>query len=111
FRTLNDVLFADRALAVQVPYPLPDTPIPSYTISTAQEAGWIWDIGLQQRRGVGYVYSSRHTDDARAEQVLRAYIGDHDAGLSPISANQNNHPLVFYFETAVFFFQVPSNDS
>ncbi|MDO8654375.1 MAG: tryptophan 7-halogenase [Undibacterium sp.] len=83
FRTLNDVLFADRALAVQVPYPLPDTPIPSYTISTAQEAGWIWDIGLQQRRGVGYVYSSRHTDDARAEQVLRAYIGTHNAGLSP----------------------------
>ena len=53
----------------------PDTPIPSYTISTAHEAGWTWDIGLQQRRGVGYVYSSRYTDDARAERVLRDYIG------------------------------------
>ena len=75
FRKIDDVLFVDRALAAQVPYPSTDTPIPSYTISTAKEAGWIWDIGLQQRRGVGYVYSSRHTNDARAEQVLRHYIG------------------------------------
>lgn len=75
FHQVNDALFVDRALAVQVPYPQPDSPIPSYTISTAKEAGWIWDIGLQQRRGVGYVYSSRHTDDSRAEQVLRDYVG------------------------------------
>jgi len=69
FRSRRDVLFADRAVAMQVPYERPDTPIPSYTISTAQEAGWIWDIGLQKRRGVGYVYSSRHTDDARRGSV------------------------------------------
>ncbi|MES2016325.1 MAG: tryptophan halogenase family protein [Pseudomonadota bacterium] len=74
-RALDDVLFVDRALAIQVLYPAPDTPIASYTISTAHEAGWSWDIGLQQRRGVGYVYSSRHTSDARAEQVLRQHIG------------------------------------
>jgi tryptophan 7-halogenase len=58
-----------------VPYAQPDAPIPSYTMSTAQEAGWIWDIGLQKRRGVGYVYSSRHTDDERAEAVFRRYLG------------------------------------
>jgi tryptophan halogenase len=29
------------------------------------------------------VYSSRHTDDARAEQVLRAYIGPRAEGLAP----------------------------
>ena len=74
-RELDDVLFVDRALGIQAPYPEPDAPIASYTISTAQEAGWTWDIGLQQRRGIGYVYSSRHTSDARAEQVLREYIG------------------------------------
>ncbi|HKD23294.1 MAG TPA: tryptophan 7-halogenase, partial [Rhizomicrobium sp.] len=61
FTDINDSLFVDRALALQVPYERPDRPIASYTISTAQEAGWIWDIGLQQRRGVGYVYSSRYT--------------------------------------------------
>jgi tryptophan halogenase len=78
FTAVDELLFVDRALAVQVPYPASDSPIPSYTISTAQEAGWIWDIGLQQRRGVGHVYSSRHTDDARAEQVLRDYLRDHN---------------------------------
>jgi tryptophan halogenase len=83
FKKIDDVLFVDRALAVQVPYPQENSPIPSYTISTAKEAGWIWDIGLQQRRGVGYVYSSRHTDDARAEQVLREYIGASEAEVHP----------------------------
>lgn len=83
FHAMNDVLFADRALALQVPYPRPDTPIASYTIATAQEAGWTWDIGLQARRGVGYVYSSRHTDDARAEEVLRRHIGPASETLSP----------------------------
>jgi tryptophan halogenase len=66
-----------------VPYATPDAPIPSTTISTAHEAGWTWDIGLQDRRGIGYVYSSRHTDDARAEQVLRDYIGPQADGLTP----------------------------
>jgi tryptophan halogenase len=82
-KRLDDVLFVDRALAMQVPYPAADTPIASYTISTAHEAGWTWDIGLQQRRGIGYVYSSRHTSDERAEQVLRAYIGPAAQGLTP----------------------------
>ncbi|MEB0032436.1 tryptophan 7-halogenase [Undibacterium sp. RTI2.1] len=89
FHKVDDVLFADRALAVQVPYPQADTAIPSYTISTAKEAGWIWDIGLQQRRGVGYVYSSRHTDDTRAEQVLRNYIGAGNENLTPRSLKLN----------------------
>jgi tryptophan halogenase len=72
---VQDTLFVDRAVAIQVPYADTNAPIASYTISTAHEAGWSWDIGLQQRRGLGYVYSSRYTDDARAEQVLRRHIG------------------------------------
>ena len=83
FHSVNDVLFVDRALAMQVPYERPDAPIPSYTISTAHEAGWTWDIGLHERRGIGYVYSSRYTDDARAEQVLRNYIGPASEQLNP----------------------------
>ncbi|MGF6494136.1 tryptophan halogenase [Luteibacter sp. 621] len=75
FRSRADVLFSDRAVAMQVPYETPDAFIPSYTISTAQEAGWIWDIGLQKRRGTGYVYSSRHTTQDRAEEVFRQYLG------------------------------------
>ena len=75
FKDCSDVLFCDTALAAQVPYETPDAPMASQTISTAQEAGWIWDIGLPARRGIGHVYSSRHISDEDAERELRAYIG------------------------------------
>lgn len=68
------VLFNDSALAVQVPYAHEDDPIASQTTSSAQPNGWIWDIGLPGRRGIGHVYSSAHTSDADAERVLRAYV-------------------------------------
>lgn len=68
------VLFNDRAIAVQVPYVDPTVEIACQTLSTAQEAGWIWDIGLQSRRGIGHVYSSTHTSDDDAEAALRRYI-------------------------------------
>ncbi|MEE2693159.1 MAG: tryptophan halogenase family protein [Pseudomonadota bacterium] len=82
FRSLNDVLFVDRAVAIQVPYASENEPVKVATTSTAHEAGWTWDIPLMDRRGVGYVYSSRYTDDERAEEVLRAYIGPAAEGLT-----------------------------
>lgn len=78
---IDDIIFNDTALAMQVPYADADAPIASHTIATAHEAGWTWDIGLHNRRGVGYVYSSRHTTDERAEQVLRDYVGEQAKGL------------------------------
>jgi hypothetical protein len=78
FVSRRDVLFNDRALAVQVPYPALDAPIASQTTSTAQSCGWIWDIGLPSRRGIGHVYSSAHCSDDEAEAALRAYLGDAD---------------------------------
>ncbi|WAC74504.1 tryptophan 7-halogenase [Roseateles sp. SL47] len=83
FKPLKDVLFVDRALAMQVPYERPDAPIASCTMATAQHHGWIWDIGLQERRGIGHVYSSRHTDDESAERELRHYIGPAAQSLTP----------------------------
>ncbi|WP_199775595.1 tryptophan halogenase family protein [Microbulbifer pacificus] len=77
----RNVLFADYALAAQLPYAVENAPIPSFTISTAQESGWIWDIGLSERRGTGYVYSSAHTDHDRAETVFRSYLGDDEGKL------------------------------
>jgi tryptophan halogenase len=74
FLPQRGILFNDRALAVQVPYAHENAPIASQTTSTAQDAGWIWDIGLPTRRGVGHVYSSAHTDDEAAERALRAHI-------------------------------------
>ena len=75
FINKKSTLFADYALAVQVPYADENAPIPCYTIATAKESGWIWDIGLTSRRGTGYVYSSAHTTHERAEEVLRSYLG------------------------------------
>ncbi|MBN9590026.1 MAG: tryptophan halogenase [Alphaproteobacteria bacterium 64-11] len=82
FKDSGDVLFCDRALAMQVPYESEDAPMASHTISTAQSAGWTWDIGLPTRRGVGYVYSSRHISDEAAEEELRRYVGHRAKGLT-----------------------------
>lgn len=75
FRPVSDTLLTDHAVTIQVPYPTPDSPINACTHSTAQAAGWIWDIGLTNRRGVGYVYSSNYVSHEQAEQCLRRYIG------------------------------------
>jgi flavin-dependent dehydrogenase len=87
YKSVKPVLFCDTALAMQVPYESPQDPIASYTISTAHEAGWTWDIGLDNRRGIGYVYSSAHTDDVSAEALLRKYIGKQADGLETRKIN------------------------
>jgi flavin-dependent dehydrogenase len=76
FKDCSDILFIDTALTVQVPYDSENSPIASHTISTGQEAGWIWDIGLQHRRGVGYAYSSKYSSEEQARSVLASYVGD-----------------------------------
>lgn len=73
FVSQSQYLSVDSAVTLQVSYEKDDSPIATHTISTAQEAGWIWDISLQSRRGTGYVYSSKHTTPERAEAVLKAY--------------------------------------
>ncbi|TQV88929.1 tryptophan halogenase family protein [Aliikangiella coralliicola] len=76
WKKIDDVIFNDTALAMQVPYQTSDAPIATHTIATAHDAGWTWDIGLSNRRGVGYVYSSQHTTDEKAEETLRRYVGE-----------------------------------
>lgn len=73
-RSERGVLFNDSALAVQVPHPQAHAPLASATIATAHAEGWTWDIGLPTRRGLGFVYSSGHTDDAAAERALMAHL-------------------------------------
>jgi flavin-dependent dehydrogenase len=74
FISCEDTLFIDQAIAVQVPYEHEDSPIQSHTLSTAQSAGWIWDIGLPSRRGIGSVYSSNHITEDQAHQELLNYL-------------------------------------
>lgn len=78
----SDCLFINSAIAMQAPYPNGESPIATHTISTAQPAGWVWDIGLSSRRGLGHVYSSDHCTDDAAEQTLRNYIGPAEKDLS-----------------------------
>ncbi|WP_395007653.1 tryptophan halogenase family protein [Undibacterium sp.] len=80
FLSQKHILFNDTALAVQVHYSDEQSEIASQTISTAQDSGWIWDIGLPTRRGTGYVYSSAHTSDDKAELALRNYLIKTGAG-------------------------------
>ncbi len=72
--SMKEFLFNDAAIAVQVPYTKPDDPIASVTRATAVESGWIWDIGLQTRRGIGHVFSTAHTDEAGAMKTIRDYV-------------------------------------
>jgi len=67
------VVITDKALTTHVSS-TSDDPIASQTISTAHENGWIWDIALPTRRGVGCVYSSSHCDKKQALSALTKYI-------------------------------------
>jgi tryptophan halogenase len=74
FEDKSDVLLCDTALAVQLPIDSASD-LPSATVATARTAGWIWDITLSSRRGVGYVYSSKHQTEKSARAELNSYIG------------------------------------
>ncbi len=73
FLDRSDILFNNRALAAQVAVE-PGSPIASQTTATAHDAGWIWDIGLPTRRGIGCVYSSAHLSDDAAADTMGRYV-------------------------------------
>ena len=75
-------LLNDCALAVQLPV-APDSAIAAQTDATAHAAGWIWDIGLPTRRGVGCVYASGHCSDEEAAATLARYLGRDLDDLAP----------------------------
>ncbi|MAH73804.1 MAG: tryptophan halogenase [Cellvibrionales bacterium TMED49] len=103
----HQYLFNDSALAAQVSYEDENHPIESCTRSTAQKAGWIWDIGLQTRRGAGYVYSSSHTSDEKAYDELLEYIGETSTNINLDSISpkkitfQPGHRTVFWHRNCV----------
>lgn len=80
--SMKKYLFNDAAIAVQVPYAKADDAIASVTRATAVEVGWIWDIGLQSRRGIGHVYSTAHSDDEQAMSRIRAYVERTSPGIA-----------------------------
>ena len=82
FVSAEKVLFNDTALALHMPYAKEKNEIASHTIATGQNAGWIWDIGLSHRRGVGHVYSSQFLSDDEAHANLHKYLGPEADDLS-----------------------------
>ncbi|MEW6998619.1 tryptophan halogenase family protein [Colwelliaceae bacterium BS250] len=92
FKSQQHILFNDTALAVQVEYADNDAPIASCTVATAQDSGWIWDISLQNRRGIGHVFSSDFTSLDRAEEMLQNYVKN-----DPLLSSQNITPRQIKF--------------
>lgn len=99
---ISNTIFNDTALAAQVPYKNDNQPIKTHTLATAQTCGWIWDIGLQNRRGVGHVFSSRHISEDQATSQLVNYIGqaDEDVKIRKIKLN-HGYRKKFWHKNAV----------
>lgn len=98
----SDVLFIDRAIAVQLPYEADDVPVSSQTNSVGQRHGWIWDIGLKNRRGIGYVYSSGHANGESPEAALAAYVGPGFDALTPRELTiRSGHRATFWKRNCV----------
>lgn len=74
FEEKSSQILTDTALVLQEPT-TPESPIQPYTTAHAHKAGWIWDIPLTTRRGLGCVYSSAHMDESAALEEFSGYLG------------------------------------
>ncbi|MDN4501517.1 tryptophan 7-halogenase [Alteromonadaceae bacterium BrNp21-10] len=93
FMSQRHVLFNDTALAIQVEHVDNNAPIASCTVATAQSSGWIWDIALPHRRGIGHVFSRDFCSIDDAEQALQAYITN-----DPLLSQNKVEPRVIKFD-------------
>ncbi|MBC7919373.1 MAG: tryptophan 7-halogenase [Rhodoferax sp.] len=75
-------LLTDTALAVQIPTEA-QSEIPPYTLAKAHNCGWLWDIPLTNRRGVGFVFSSAHMSESDAVEGLSKHLQCDAEKLSP----------------------------
>ena len=70
----ENALPCNKAFAIQTAYPREEAPKP-YTVATALNHGWTWEIDLVNRRGNGYVYDGRRISSDQAEQELLQHLG------------------------------------
>ena len=82
FKSFNDMLLCDRALALQVDHVCEDE-IDSCTTSTALGAGWVWNVPLYNRVGTGYVFSSQFRSDEEAIEEFLGHLGERAGGKEP----------------------------
>jgi tryptophan halogenase len=72
--SFSDYLLCDRAIVFQTPSD-PNGRIKSYTRARAASSGWVFEIPTQERRGNGYVFSSKHISDDDARKELSEITG------------------------------------
>jgi tryptophan halogenase len=78
FHSFSKYLLCDRAIAIGAPYVVEPRRIDPFTRAVALRAGWMWQIPLRARRGIGYVYSSAYLEPKDAEIELRHVTGLHN---------------------------------
>ncbi|MFV8782055.1 tryptophan halogenase family protein [Microbulbifer sp. SA54] len=78
FRDYSSTLFNNAAVTLQLPRDHAE-PLISATESAALTNGWMWRIPLQQRTGLGYVYSDDFISAEAAETELRSVSGAPDS--------------------------------
>ena len=69
----SNVLLCDKAVVAKAPRATGE--FPPFTVSTGMNAGWAWQIPLNDNIGTGYVYSSKHIDGPSARQQLLSHAG------------------------------------
>lgn len=74
FEDMSSRILTDTALVFQKPTS-ESSEIQPYTSAAAHKAGWIWDIPLTNRRGLGCVYSSAHMSESEAVSEFSHYLG------------------------------------
>jgi len=81
FRSFQDTLPNDRAVALRVPVDMAKEGLRPCTTASAMDAGWIWTIPLYGRIGTGYVYAGDYCGPEEAERTLREFVGPAAEGL------------------------------
>ena len=84
----SEFLPCNRAVAVQSEL---KGDIAPYTVATAKDAGWTWQIPLQSRMGNGYVFCDKYCSDQQAIETL----------LSQIDGEPLTEPRVIPFTTGL----------
>lgn len=74
WHSFSDYLQMDSAIAFPTPAD-PSGEIRPYTRARSMPNGWVWEIPTQERRGNGYVYSSRHCSDDQAIKEVSDLLG------------------------------------
>lgn len=72
-RSFSKHLFHDRAIPFYLPHPRKNPHL--VTRAVAMNAGWMWQIPVQERVGCGYVYSSAHLGDDEALLEVETRVG------------------------------------